>query len=366
MNKSKLTLLLAPLVILAGCNSGSSSNNIDKKSVTKPVADYTFSNKELMSLMSEREEILNSIRINYQGNSYDKILFAENLSEEQLVIKLADQNNNKIDFMLSSDDEVKCVIYSSNTQVDVFDCDSSTQSTSGESTLIQSTTQLASQPIQVEFISDAPEYIASVGSTILTATQNNNQVDIVTSFSFNDFYRDVFNITDETEKIHSTLGVTTFLQLSEIVKENVGTNMIMKFNNDIGGSADDDINMYTGLMIHNHQMSTLVTPTGSVFSGGTDLFAAGNPRILQRSNNTDAIETNEQIGVHSWSDGQNSAKDIPYTDTSHRKQATFFNTVMGEKGIDFYVFTLDAAPFDGAHWITKSDSDKYGFITEIQ
>ncbi len=34
-------------------------------------------------------------------------------------------------------------------------------------------------------------------------------------------------------------------------------------------------------------------PTGSVFSGGTDLFAAGSPRILQRADATKAIELNK-------------------------------------------------------------------------
>lgn len=39
---------------------------------------------------------------------------------------------------------------------------------------------------------------------------------------------------------------------------------------------------------------------------------------------------------------------------------------MGDKGVDFYLFTLDSAPFNGEHWITKADSDKYQFITHIE
>lgn len=112
-------------------------------------------------------------------------------------------------------------------------------------------------------------------------------------------------------------------------------------------------------------MNTVVTATGSVFSGGTDLFAAGKQRILQRSNVNNAIELNKQVGVHSWGEGDKTAKEFPYTDESHRKQATYFKTMMGDKGIDFYLFTLDSAPANGAHWMTKADSDKYGFITQI-
>ena len=154
--------------------------------------------------------------------------------------------------------------------------------------------------------------------------------------------------------------------MKDIIEQYSGLGMTLKFNNHIGGSADDDINMYTGLMIKDNNMTTMVTATGSVFSGGTDLFTAGNLRILQRSNKAVAIEKNQQVGVHSWSNGQDSAKDIAYTDESHRRQATYFNTMLGDQGVDFYIFTLDSAPADGAHWLTKADSDKYSFITRIE
>ncbi|GAL09718.1 hypothetical protein JCM19233_695 [Vibrio astriarenae] len=96
------------------------------------------------------------------------------------------------------------------------------------------------------------------------------------------------------------------------------------------------------------------------------MFAAGYPRILQRANAINAIEDNKQIGVHSWSNGDKTAKDFPYTDESHRKLATFFTKVMGEEGVDFYLFTLDSAPFDGEHWLTEAESNKYDFITRIE
>jgi hypothetical protein len=135
----------------------------------------------------------------------------------------------------------------------------------------------------------------------------------------------------------------------------------------VNGSLDDDINMYTGLMIRDNNMTTVVTESGAVFSGGTDLFAAGSSRILQRSTKIEAIENNQQIGVHSWGDGDGTtALDIPYTDDSHRKQATYFETMLGDTGVDFYIFTLEAAPFDGEHWVTRSESDTYGLITEIE
>lgn len=366
MKKVNALLLTMPLIILAGCNSSSSKDSSVKVQSAKPVADYTFTNAALVTLMEDREQILESMTINFNGNTYDQMKFAEELDESTTVIQLEDNKSNRLDLLLSSNNDGTCAIYKESEILDFFNCDDSVRSVSGDNTLIQSTTQNSGQPIQVEFNSDAPEYIPSIGSTILTATQNGNRIDIATSFAFKAFYRDLLKMTDADERIHSTLGVTTFLQLSDIVQKYTGSDMTLRFTTHIGGSADDDINMYTGLMIHNHQITTMVTATGSVFSGGTDLFAAGKVRILERADDSVAIEANKQIGVHSWSNGQQSAKEIPYADESHRKQATFFNTVMGDKGIDFYVFTIDSAPFDGEHWVTKADSDKYDFITTIQ
>ncbi|EKM28235.1 hydrolase, alpha/beta fold family, partial [Vibrio harveyi] len=201
----------------------------------------------------------------------------------------------------------------------------------------------------VEFNNKLISEFPNIGSTILTATDNSVGVDIETSFAFTGFYKDALGITAPDKRIRSTLGVTTYLEMNSIVQKYAGQKMVLKFNNDIGGSGDDDINVYTGMIIRNQAMKTVVTPTGSVFSGGTDLFAAGESRVLQRSKNIENIETNEQIGVHSWGEGKKSAKDIPYTDASHRKQATYFKTMLGDKGVDFYLFTLDSAPFDGEH-----------------
>lgn len=210
------------------------------------------------------------------------------------------------------------------------------------------------------------EAVTILGSTILSKTQNGNKVTITTSFAFNTFYRDVLGKTSANERIMSSLGMTTYSQLFDIIKLYPGSEMTLEFDNHIGGSADDEINMYTGRMIHSNKMTTVVTPTGSVFSGGTSLFAAGSPWILQRADATKAIELNKQIGVHSWAEDDKTAKELPYTDESHRRQAIYFKAMLGEKGIGFYIFTLDAAPAVGEYWITKADSEKYNFITHLE
>ncbi|MEZ9277924.1 alpha/beta hydrolase [Vibrio sp. 10N.286.54.B2] len=365
MNSYRKTLLALPLIILAGCNSSSNSGKPTTKAQVKPKADYVFSSAKLGKLYQERQEIQESMKLTYDGVQYETIQFAEDISDEQKVIRLADSLGQSVDLYLPDAGVDSCGIYTESKGLDVFDCGAALRSVSNETTLIQ-TSATSKKAVELEYHNEMSQYVTSLGSTILSKTKNGNKTTITTSFAFNAFYRDVFQNTGAVERITSTLGATTYSQLFDIVKLYPGSEMILKFNNHIGGSADDDINMYTGRMIHNNNMTTIVTPTGSVFSGGTDLFAAGNPRVLQRADTTKAIELNKQVGVHSWAEDDKTAKDFPYTNESHRKQATYFKKVMGDKGIDFYIFTLDSAPASGEHWVTKAESDKYGFITRIE
>lgn len=367
MNNYRPLLLAAPLLFLSGCNSGSSNTASTTKPISKPVANYQFTDTDRTELLKERQDILNSMRLSYDGKTYSTINFAESLGDNNTLIQLTDIHENSIDlYFLGADETEECILYNKQKSIiDFFKCDTSTRSPSNDITLLQSTTTQKNVPIQIEFTQEAVAYISSIGSTVLTAVEKQNQVNITTSFAFDDFFNDFICQPSCDEKTLSTLGVTTYLQLKDITDQYKGSSMTMRFNNPIGGSADDDINMYTGLLIHSNQMTTVVTSAGSVFSGGTDLFAAGNERVLERATANSAIEVDQQIGVHSWAEGDKTAKEFPYTNESHRKQATFFDTVMGSKGIDFYLFTLDSAPASGEHWVTKSDSDKYGFITKI-
>ncbi|MGR5335073.1 alpha/beta hydrolase [Vibrio gigantis] len=363
MNDYRKALLALPLIFLAGCNS--SSSKADTKAQTKPKADYVFSSAKLGALYQERQELQEAMKLTYDGVQYKKILFAEDISDEQKVVRLADSLGQSVDLYLPDAGADDCAIYREGDLFDSFDCGAAQRSIGNDSTLINTTTNTNEQ-VELEYHNELIQYVTSLGSTILSKTKSGNKVTITTSFVFNAFYRDVLNETGAVDRIQSTLGASTYSQLFDIVKLYQGSEMTLKFTNHIGGSADDDINMYTGRMIHNNNMTTIVTPTGSVFSGGTDLFAAGNPRVLQRADTTKAIELNKQVGVHSWAEGDKTAKEFPYTNESHRKQATYFKKVMGDKGIDFYIFTLDSAPASGEHWVTKADSDKYGFITRIE
>ncbi|MEZ9056803.1 alpha/beta hydrolase [Vibrio pelagius] len=361
MKQYRNLLLALPLIALAGCNS--TSNGTHKAKVAKPAADYKFTGSALDEIIEDREDYFEGMSLTYDGKSYHKVQFAEGFGNVLLIARLADDHGQTLDVAIYND-RPGCYIYSPKTRLKTFDCRANKRSVGEDKTLIQSEVEGSRQSVMVEYYNEAFEALGSMGSTILTASEVDGKVNIVTSFAFDDIYREIKPVDDPRNR--STLGVTTFLQLKGLVEKYVGEDMTMKFDNHIGGSGDDDINMYTGLLINKTKMHTVVTPNGSVFSGGTDLFAAGQTRTLQRAKKIDNFETLEQIGVHSWGTEGKTAKDFPYTDESHRKQATYFNTVMGDKGVDFYLFTLDSAPFNGEHWITKADSDKYQFITHIE
>ncbi|QUM84621.1 hypothetical protein [Moritella sp. 28] len=377
----KITTVALLATVLSGCGSDSSSTapvkpptkpvNPPTKPVNppatpvKPKADYVFSPDKLDEVKRERQDIQDhAMALTYNGVRYDKIKFSEEVTDSEKLIRLTDNSGLKnVDLYLpGAVDNKNCIIYAESKILDKFNCDANIRSISNDTTLIATTTIDKNLSVSLEYNNDMSEYVTAIGNTILSEAKNGNKVTITTSFAFSYFYRDA----NPGVEMPSTLGASTYFQLSDIVNSNLGSKMTLKFNNFVGGSGDDGINMYTGLMINSNKMTTIVTSTGSVFSGGTDLFAAGNPRILQRSDTNKAIELNKQVGVHSWAEDGKTAKEFPYTNESHRKQATYFNKVMGDKGVDFYIFTLDSAPAIGAHWMTRADSDKYDFITRIE
>ena len=120
----------------------------------------------------------------------------------------------------------------------------------------------------------------------------------------------------------------------------------------ISGSVNDAINLHTGRLVRNAEMTTIVPFDGDINSGGVDLFAAGFKRIYT---------TGGKVGVHSWCCVKGKSADKLSKDNSaHGAQLTFVREMLGEElGPDFYFFTLSAASFDSIHVMTKAELDKY-------
>ena len=121
----------------------------------------------------------------------------------------------------------------------------------------------------------------------------------------------------------------------------------------IGGSVDDEANVKLSRAIHSGGFTTLVPSDGMIASGGTDLFLAGQNRIL---------EPGACVGVHSWAAGDGrEGIDLPRNAPEHQIYLRYYRDIGIPQG--FYWFTLDAAPAAGMHWMTAREVASFGLST---
>ena len=121
---------------------------------------------------------------------------------------------------------------------------------------------------------------------------------------------------------------------------------------DCPGSTDDASAYVAARMIRNAGINTRVPADGDIASGAVDFFIAG----VQRD-----VLAGGKVGVHSWSDGAIEGSEVSAGDPEHDLYLEFY----AEMGIasDFYWFTLNAAPSDGLHYMTRDELQQYGLIS---
>ena len=358
------SLTFISLTALTGC--GGSSNTSKEPVIDLPKANYQFSQADKDAIISERQPITQGLQVTFKGQLFDHLLFSHQ-EAPVTYFKLASQNNERITLMLYTGDQSgNCGIYQAGTIFETFECGPSRLSVGEDTTVLSQVKTSLDHNVAFEYQNDLLEFAPYFGSTELVVNNNNGGLEILTAFAFDDFYQNILCDGNCEDTTYSDLGASTYFAL-ERIEAQLGSisQATLVFNNPIGGSVDDDINMYTGLMIRDNQMNTRVSQTGSVFSGGTDLFAAGVTRTLEVAGDTSTFTNNQQIGVHSWSEDGKTAKDYPYTHESHRKQATYFVNMLNQQGIAFYVFTLDAAPAEGAHYMNKQELTHYHLVTQF-
>ena len=122
---------------------------------------------------------------------------------------------------------------------------------------------------------------------------------------------------------------------------------------DCPGSLDDDAVAEAGRLVREEGINTRVPSDGEIYSGAVDLFIAG----VEREYVDGGV-----VGVHSWSDGVVEGADLEMDAPVHSLYLEYYN----EMGIpeDFYWFTLEAAPYDGIHEMTREEMLQYGLIIE--
>ena len=123
------------------------------------------------------------------------------------------------------------------------------------------------------------------------------------------------------------------------------------------GSADDETNLDLGCLIRMRHLVTFLPARGIIASGGTDLFLAGKRRI---------VEAGAKIGVHSWSAGffgRRNALRLPKDHRDHAKYLNYYKII--DIPVDFYWFTLEAAPPSEVHWMKEDELRKYEVYTDL-
>jgi hypothetical protein len=122
---------------------------------------------------------------------------------------------------------------------------------------------------------------------------------------------------------------------------------------EVPGSVDDDTNLALGHRVRDLGLDTHLTADSEVHSGGTDLFLSG----VRRSMEDGAI-----MGVHSWGEGNLAATDFPKDDPIHSVYVDYMERMLGDG--EFYWFTIEAAPVEDTHALTRAEIQRFGILTE--
>ena len=120
----------------------------------------------------------------------------------------------------------------------------------------------------------------------------------------------------------------------------------------VDGSVDDEANVEFARIVRELEFTTIVPSDGLIASGGTDLFLAGVKRVL---------ETGACVGVHSWGAEDFVATELPRSHEEHDRYLDYYDDVGVDEG--FYWFTLEAAPADKMHWMSKGEVNKFNVAT---
>lgn len=119
------------------------------------------------------------------------------------------------------------------------------------------------------------------------------------------------------------------------------------------GSLDDQAVLRMGYFLRDRGLSTHLTAQSEIYSGAVDLFLAGVRRTAQ---------SGAVIGVHSWADGFGEGSAYPRDAAEHQANAQYTRDMLGSDA--FYWFTLQAAPSDGIHEMTRGELARFGVLTQ--
>ncbi|RXM40691.1 alpha/beta hydrolase [Chryseobacterium sp. CH21] len=146
--------------------------------------------------------------------------------------------------------------------------------------------------------------------------------------------------------INGTIGETFYHLFVKTLNKNPQLETIVML--EIPGSVNDEWNIKSCLLLSEKGLNTELLNNSIVESGGTDLFVSGKKLI---------IADGAKIGVHSWGGDKIVAAELPKNHPEHKMFLDFYDKVKVDSS--FYWYTLNAAPAEGMHFMTKSEIEKY-------
>ena len=129
-------------------------------------------------------------------------------------------------------------------------------------------------------------------------------------------------IKGEKAYVNDVLGKRFYKQFSEFVVAHPHIKTLIL--EDVPGSANDEWNVKSCLLLHKKGISTELTSTSVIASGGVDLFISGTKR---------SIEEGAKIGVHSWSDGKKDGWEYPKDAQEHQLFLNLFRQIEVDREI---------------------------------
>lgn len=157
-----------------------------------------------------------------------------------------------------------------------------------------------------------------------------------------------------TAFLQGQLGSGTYAQLEYLLEAHPEVQTLVL--EDVPGSLNDDMNLLTGRMLRESGLHAVIPAGGVVASGGVALFVAAEERT---------IEPGARLGVHAWviPGVELEPASLSREHPAHRRYLDYFREYL-EHGVEFYFFTLAAAPFEGVHWLDDVEIERFGLRTE--
>ena len=160
-----------------------------------------------------------------------------------------------------------------------------------------------------------------------------------------------FKTKGDTAYVNGTTFSNSYIHAKAFLDENpqVRTLVLQR----MPGTKDSFNNLRIARMIRERGINTHLQKRSVIASGAVDLFISGAERTL---------DCGAMIGVHSWSVG----KFISPKDMGRDDARIIHENFLSDMGIDpsFYVFTREAAEPESMHFMTRSEIERFGLLTE--